>query len=253
MLEPRISGSLPSPVIYPETDTRQYANRDRQRLPTPGYSSGMDPQKIGAALRAHRQRLEKSQTDVAVAAGVSQSTVARAEVGDFKRFESWMLKAATYLGFEFEPDDIGVLESEQMALRRPSPIVVNSQNLSVYGASPTNDGSVVVSDDPVDFAPMPSLLSNVRDAYGLLIVDDTMRPEFRVGDTALVHPYLPPVPDEPCVFRATARGGPAVVRTFQRETATHWIVSQHNPDKTHRLPKSEWPVCHRAVGRYNRR
>lgn len=215
----------------------------------------MDPQKIGAALRSHRLQQGKSQTEVATAAGVSQSTLGRAELGDFKKFEAWMPRAARYLGFEFDQEHVGStnLGSAQTASPPPRSIVVNRQNLAVYRASCTNDGNLVLSDEPIDYAPMPSFLENVRDAYGLLIADDSMRPEFRIGDTALVHPHLPPVADEACVFRDAHSGGRAVVRTFVRETATHWVVSRHNPQGQEKLPKSKWPLCHRAVGRYSRR
>lgn len=215
----------------------------------------MDPQKIGAALRSHRLRKGKSQTEVGIAAGVSQSAVGRAELGDFKKFEAWMLIAARYLEFEFDPDIVGAVNVEPAKVEsssRPS-IVVNAQNLPVYRAYATNDGIMALSDQPIDFAPMPDFLVHVRDAYGLLIADDTMRPEFRIGDTALVHPHLPPVPDEACVFRGAETGGRAVVRTYVRETPTHWIVSRHNPRGQEKLPKSQWPLCHRAVGRYSRR
>lgn len=215
----------------------------------------MDPLKIGAALRSHRLRQQKSQTDVAKATGVSQSTVGRAELGLFKKFETWMLRAAEFLGFEFDQDVIeGVnFGSAQITPPPPPSIVVNTQNFPVYGAGCANDGTLVLSHQPVDFAPMPDFLVHVRNAYGLLIADDSMRPEFRIGDTALVHPHLPPVADEACVFRDAHAGGRAVVRTFVRETATHWIVSRHNPQGQEKLPKSKWPLCHRAVGRYSRR
>lgn len=218
----------------------------------------MDPGKIGAALREHRERKNISQPDLAEALGVSQSAVSRAELGDFKRFQAWMLQAAAYLGFEFDPeivkdDEGGAGESKQFAKIAAPGVLVNSQNFPVYSSSTTNDGSLVVSGDPVDYAPMPSFLTNVKDSYGLIIADDAMKPEFRIGDTALVHPHLPPMPDEPCVFRESRHGGRALVRTFVRETATHWIVSQHNPKRQDKLPKSAWPMCHRTVGRYSRR
>lgn len=255
MNDPRINEQHRAPSEYPYMGIRQYPRTGTPRLPTTGYGWCMNPGKIGAALRSHRLRQKKSQTEVAKAAGVSQSTLGRAELGEFKKLEAWMLRAASYLGFEFdqeivEPTDRG---SAQMASPPRPSIVVNAQNFPVYRASSTNGGNLVLSDEPIDYAPMPSFLANVKDAYGLLVADDTMRPEFRIGDTALVHPHLPPVPDEACVFRDAQTGGRAIVRTFIRETTTHWIVSRHNPKGQEKLPKSAWPLCHRAVGRYSRR
>ncbi|MFL9828951.1 helix-turn-helix transcriptional regulator, partial [Rhodoplanes sp. SY1] len=127
-----------------------------------------------------------------------------------------------------------------------------AQFLPLFGGIVSIDGSVSFSETPIDRIPMPPFLSNVAGSYAILITDESMRPEFRIEDIALVNPHLPPVPDKPCLFRSALSGGTGCVRVLIRETGTHWVVGRHNPVGQDKLPKATWPHCHRIVGRYNR-
>jgi transcriptional regulator with XRE-family HTH domain len=111
---------------------------------------------------------------------------------------------------------------------------------------------------PIDWVKRPPPLANVFQAYGLLVKDTAMEPEFWPGDIALVHPHLPPIPQSACVFKTeTPPGG-------ERSQLKHlvsfddavWHVRQWNPPKGMKreftLSREEWPVCHRVVGKYSR-
>jgi phage repressor protein C with HTH and peptisase S24 domain len=107
-----------------------------------------------------------------------------------------------------------------------------------------------LSDQPVDWLARPEPLARVLGGYGLIVIDDSMAPEFRAGSIALVHPHLPPIAGGSCVFFSH---GVATLRHLRQVTNDSWHVQQWNPKKDFILKRSEWPVCHVTVGSYSRR
>lgn len=214
----------------------------------------MDPKEFGEAVKAHRCRKHPtmSQTDAAAAAGVKQSTWARLESGSFKEFQPWMLKAAALVGFDVEPARIGLDVFSAIHPTKPAELTTGSRNFSLYGTNASSDGMLFLSEEPIDYVPMPSFLMNVSGAYAVLVADDTMEPEFRAEDQALVNPHLPPIAGRTCLFRTSESGGTGLIRILLRQSATHWVVQSHNPRAQEKLAKTDWPVCHRIVGRYYR-
>ena len=55
---------------------------------------------------------------------------------------------------------------------------------------------MIRSVDPVDWVPRPAPVAHINDAYCMLISGDSMFPEFRPGDSAIVNPRLPIVGGE---------------------------------------------------------
>jgi phage repressor protein C with HTH and peptisase S24 domain len=128
----------------------------------------------------------------------------------------------------------------------------------IFASAEGGPGQIIVSTEPVDFQPRPTILQNVRDAYGLIITGDSMWPEYRSGDTALVNPHLPAIGDEVYVFYAEREGeARATIKHLRRATAEKWLVSQWNPpagmDRDFTLSRREWRVAHRVLGKYARR
>jgi phage repressor protein C with HTH and peptisase S24 domain len=98
-------------------------------------------------------------------------------------------------------------------------------------------------------------IMHVRAAYGLLISGTSMEPEFRSGDTALVHPHLPVIAGEAYVFFSERDGeAHATIRRLRRATTDKWFVVQWNPapgkKREHTLSRKEWKWAHRVVGKY---
>jgi hypothetical protein len=137
-----------------------------------------------------------------------------------------------------------VASTELYGLQADLPVFSTSES----GASA---GALVVSEVAVDWVARPAALLRVRDAYGLIVSDDTMSPEHKPGSIALVHPHLPPRVGDSCVFRSHAEGKTvAVIREYRGATETHWKVRQHNPQRDLTLKRSDWPVMHRTIGNY---
>lgn len=123
----------------------------------------------------------------------------------------------------------------------------------VYGtAQGGQDGALIVTEHAVDWVARPAVLLRVRDGYGMIVSGDSMSPAHKSGSTALVNPHLPPRIEDICVFRSHSEDGTtlALIKEYRGQTETHWKVRQYNPPKDFTLKKSEWQVCHRAVGNY---
>jgi phage repressor protein C with HTH and peptisase S24 domain len=127
--------------------------------------------------------------------------------------------------------------------------------LPVYGTTQTGkDGTMIVTARPVDGVDMPDFLARVDGAYGMIISGNSMDPEMKSGSTALINPHLPPRIGDTCIFRCRKDDVElAMVRQLKNVSDTIWSVHQHNPKKDFPLKRSEWPICHVAVGNYFRR
>jgi len=91
----------------------------------------------------------------------------------------------------------------------------------------------------------------------MIISGTSMQPEFRPGETALVNPLLPVIGGEVYVFYREAEGeARATIKELVRQSAESWHVRQHNPAPGKKpeftLPRNEWRVCHRVIGKYSR-
>jgi phage repressor protein C with HTH and peptisase S24 domain len=102
-------------------------------------------------------------------------------------------------------------------------------------------------------------LARVRDGYGVIVVEDSMSPEFRSGDIALVNPHLPPRTGDTCVFRHVAPDGTesACIKHLRRVTEANWQVTEWNSEaggaRDFNLRRAEWQIAHVTVGNYKRR
>ena len=135
----------------------------------------------------------------------------------------------------------------------PGAELFGANDLPVFGTSPGGrDGALSVSEAAVDWVARPAVLMRVRDGYGIIVTDDAMSPEHKMGSIALVNPHLPPRVGSSCVFRSREENGTALVliREFRGQTDTHWKLHQHNPAKDVQVKKSDWTICHRTVGNY---
>lgn len=206
------------------------------------------PMELGQKIRQRREARGLSQTALAQKVGTHQQTIEKIEKGTVKH--------SRYLhGITKELDLPFPEASGNGGGKAPPEPLVGERDLPVYGAAEGGKGALVVTSDPVDYVRRPAPLAQVKDGYGLIIVGESMVPEMKPGETALVHPHLPPVPGEPCVFYADSGAGDhlVMVKSFVRSTATHWHVEQWNPPKRLTLDRREWQRCERIVGKYSRR
>ncbi len=137
-------------------------------------------------------------------------------------------------------------------LRRnpPEPRVVSPRDLPIYGAAEGGDGSMILDNEPIEYADRPPNLFGVRGAYGVYVVNESMAPAYEQGDKIHIHPGRPLKPGKDTLFIAETDDGTrhALVKRLLRVTDRAWKVQQFNPAKTFDLPKSKWQRAFRIVG-----
>lgn len=133
------------------------------------------------------------------------------------------------------------------------------ETLPVYATESVIEGAFVVKKPtPLERIDMPSPLSGRTGAYGLFVSGSGMAPAFRYGDIALVDPLLPPTElTEVVLIRAERHEGEEVkmICTLVGFDDESWTVVTSPAAPTHQttLSRTEWPKCHRIVGKFARR
>lgn len=140
---------------------------------------------------------------------------------------------------------------------RPPPELFGPRDFKVFAAAEGGDGEIVISNDPIETVVRPWYMGEVRDGFAVIITGESMVPAYRPGDMAVINPRLPALRDEPHIFtngeHASAHEYRATIKHLIGPAKNGWQVEQYNPPKQFVLPKAEWPVALRVVGKYNRR
>jgi phage repressor protein C with HTH and peptisase S24 domain len=220
----------------------------------PSYNVGiMEPREI---IRDARERHNWSQKDLADRAGVSQVAIVKIESGATVQ-SKFLPKIAQLLGLDLAELDPSLKGVALPAEARP---FVNDvrPDFRIYASAEGGPGEIIRSSEPIDFIPRPSHLIHVKDAYGLLVTGNSMAPEYKNGEMAIVEPSLPVVPDEVYIFYAEKDGeARATIKHLRRATAERWLVRQHNPPEGQTadfiLSRREWAIAHRVTGKRARR
>lgn len=121
-----------------------------------------------------------------------------------------------------------------------------------FAAAEGGDGAIILSWDAIEYSVAPPGLERVRDAYGMYIVGESMEPRYERGEKVWVNPNIPPRPgNDVLIFQSRDGETKALVKRLVKITSTEWHVSQFNPYRTFKLPKSSWGHCHVITGRAN--
>lgn len=205
---------------------------------------------IGKAVREAREKAGISQARLGEMAGTTQQSVDRIESGETKH--------SRYL-----PSILSLLGITPAALDRSGklqPMITNggltgSKDFPVFGAVEGGRGAIIVSKEPVEYVDRPAPLATVKDAYGVIVVEESMVPAFKPGDTALVHPHRPPRPEDDIVLYSNPDlgDGKAIIKTLVRSRADTWLLREYSPRRREfELKKIEWPICHVVIGKFSR-
>jgi phage repressor protein C with HTH and peptisase S24 domain len=213
----------------------------------------MEPREI---IREAREKRGWSQKDLADRANVSQVTIVKIESGATAH-SKYLPKIAQILELDLADLDLTLKGVALPGEGRPFVESIRP-DFGVYASAEGGPGEIIRSSEPVDFIPRPSHLVHVKDAYGLLVTGNSMAPEYKNGETAIVEPRLPIVPDEVYIFYAEMDGeARATIKHLRRATAERWLVTQHNPPeglaKDFTLSRKEWGIAHRVTGKMARR
>lgn len=214
---------------------------------------GIQPRmSLAENVKKLRVRAKMSQADLAKSIGARQNTIAAIELGKTKRTKL-LPEIARELGVTLKELDPS-LEAVETA-RIPGRELVGEPDLPVYASVDAGDGIVLVSSEPVQSVRRPDPLKTVKKGYGVIVVGESMVPVVRPGDTVLVHPHLPPIPEDICLFIFEGDGEfKATIKEYIGQTKDLWKVKRYHPKEIeYTLKKREWPRCEVVVGSYRRR
>jgi phage repressor protein C with HTH and peptisase S24 domain/DNA-binding Xre family transcriptional regulator len=194
-----------------------------------------------------------SQQELANRVGVRQNTIAAIETGATTRTR-YLPELARAFGVTV--DELDPPEGRSGAALAP-PVFTGPRTFPVFSSAEGGPGEVIRSVEPVDWVPRPAPVAHINDAYCMLVSGDSMFPEFRPGDSAIVNPRLPIVGNEVYVFYREIEGeGRATIKQLRRASPETWFLSQHNPPSGQKqdftLPRRDWRWAHRVVGKYSR-
>lgn len=211
----------------------------------------------GSIIRAAREARGMSQDDLARRVGTKQQTIDKIESGTIKH-SRYFPKIALELRIEIArlmPDLGSKVAGAQLVPE--SNLRSDVRDFPVHVAAQGGPGEIVVSSDAVAWELRPARLVGVSRAYGIIVVGESMTPEFWPGDIAFINPHLPPAHYVTCVFYAEGDGETrATIKHLLKWSERLWYVRQWNPPKGQKrdfsLPRNEWGKCHRVVGKYSK-
>lgn len=205
-------------------------------------------------IRAAREARGMTQAELATRVGTKQQTVDKIEKGKIN-YSRFLRRIALELRLDIEK--IVPEYANQPQVPGLVPDNRTGSDFPVHAAVEGGPGELIVSSEPVSWVVRPSPLIGVSKSYGVIVVGESMVPEFRPGDTALVNPHLPPERGSTFVFFSETYGDRrATIKHLVRWSEGLWYLRQWSPPRGQKeeftLPRSEWPICHRVVGRYVR-
>lgn len=127
--------------------------------------------------------------------------------------------------------------------------------LPIYAAAQGGtEGSYIMDWSPVEYKRAPEPLETVRDAFGFIVVDDSMFPAFEHGDIVFPHPNMRPTPGRNAIFIKRDTDGSCFVLLKRLESVSdsEWRVRQFNPERKFTLKRSEWQQCLIVTAKYER-
>ncbi|GAA0588973.1 S24 family peptidase [Paenochrobactrum glaciei] len=137
----------------------------------------------------------------------------------------------------------------------PGKGLVGGRDFPIYAAAMGGNGHTIITFDAIEWVRRPAILENVKDAYGIYIVGDSMEPAYEQGDMALVHPHLPPTRGTDVILYHVPPTYEAecIIKRLVGFNDTEWKLRQYNPPLDFAEYRDDYPYCHRVVGKYNGR
>lgn len=207
---------------------------------------------LAKKIRAERLLRGWSQADLGQRIGITQAAIKKIETGQTAQSKH-LPRIALELGINLTD----YLSRVADPTSTPTIFERGGRDLPIYAAAMGGRGEIIRSIEPVDWVGRPMPLANVREAYGIYVVGDSMAPEFRPGEIALVNPHLPTVGGEVYIFFCQEDGQDvATIAELRRATGDKWLIHKHNPETGQKveteLSRQKWNRAHRVVGKLSR-
>lgn len=108
-----------------------------------------------------------------------------------------------------------------------------------------DEQEMFLEDGPVDYVPRPHVLDNVKGAYALYMLGDSMSPKYEPGYTLYVNPFKPPRAGRGVVI--FKKNNAVLVKLFKSITRTEIVLEQLNPRAELRIDRAEVDHVHLIV------
>jgi len=206
---------------------------------------------LGEKIRRRRKELGMSQQALARAVGSHLQTIDKIERGQIK-FSRYMSRIATHLGIVTEQSLPGGSGPVLPPASPPSaiPLFADERDLPVHGSERVG-WDMMLTAEPISYTLRPAPLKSVKDAYGVLVSTTAHEPAFEVGDTALIHPHMPPELGKDVLL--IGDGAAAAIGRLVGNSDRAWQLRQWNRGpKPVSYDKARWPRCQRVIGKYSR-
>lgn len=209
---------------------------------------------LSELLLEYRHKTGLRREDIAHGAGISLAMLSKLETGRAKSTSHWR-DLANVLGIphaefiesmpQLQPAG-GAPKSVKLIRSPDGSYIGRAAGLSDSRTAPPELSPVMGSgDEPIDHAPTPPELQNVRGGYMVYATDSAMEPRFFVGERLSVHPGRPYAAGD-FVVVALADGA-RVARKFVRWNGDDLVLAQYAPPQEIRVPRADVQSVHRVL------
>lgn len=164
-----------------------------------------------------------------------------------------LMKIARELGVTiayFHASDDGSAESGGL-MAAPEPPAAFGKSVPIYGrAAGSRDGAVHAEPQIIDWAPCPPGVTDVRDAYALWVMNDSMKPRFRHGDIVFIEPHRAVRPGDDVVIQIRPADSNTVetwIKEFVGYRGDDIVAWQHNPPQEVIFKRSQVAEMQRII------
>jgi phage repressor protein C with HTH and peptisase S24 domain len=173
--------------------------------------------------------------------------------GEAARIAEWLGQPVTPETRPSPPSPVP--SSARRTAQSLTPLDLRRQDLPVWAAvQGGEEGAMLITTSPIDWIARPRELE-VRDAFAVFLIGDSMSPRYDHGDQLYVHPHRPPKGGDDCLFihEVEAEGQfLGLAKTLVRAGADKWRVRQYTPQKEFDLDRRKWTKAWKIVGKMNR-
>lgn len=214
-----------------------------------------------SALRTYRRQAGLTLEQLARATGTTAAQISKLEKGERRLTVDWIARLAPALGIALA-DLLPPVASSPQPRRVEAPTALPGGDAVFVGHAAIggprdyipvrsagrggDEQEMFLADGPIDYVRCPPSLAQVRDAYAIYVVGDSMQPRFRPGQILHVHPFRPPQPGSGVVVTKT--NGAVLIKEFVRQDRFVLQLRQYNPAESLDYAAAEVAAVHTVVG-----
>ena len=212
-------------------------------------------------LRSYRRQAGLTLEQLARLTGTTAAQISKLEKGERRLTVDWMARLAPPLGIRMA-DLLSPAIPAPLNHELPSTALLPGGDAAFAGIPISGDPrdlipvrsagrggieqEMFLQDGPIDYIRRPPSLAQVKDAYAIYVVGDSMQPRFRPGQLLHVNPFKPPQPGNGVVVTKT--NGAVLIKEFVRQDGRGIHLRQYNPADTLSYPTEEVTAVHTVVG-----